>query len=436
MQDADQAREWSARWPALIGFLAVLILFGGVWGWAVGTEIAGAVIANGTVKVESDRQVVQHPDGGVVGEILAQDGDLVKAGDILIRFDDTFLRSELEIIERQLLEIFARRSRLEAERDEQDMLKLSPPPDYAHLDAGWVENQLNGQVNLFTARLASLSQGRAQLAEQIGQIESQIEGLSAQLDALNEERDLVEAELVDQMTLFEKQLVSATRVNELKKERARLLGQIGKLKASSSEARTQISSVRIEMLKLMDQRREDAIGRLRDLRYSEIELAERQLSLREQLGRMDVRAPADGIIYGSLVRTDKSVVRAAEPMMYIVPSGRPVQISAKVDPVHIDQVHAGQVASLRFSTFNQRNTPEISGYVLRVSPDTILDEPTGTTFYEAIVLPDDLAVAELVDLEIIPGMPVEVFLKTDKRTPLSYLVKPLTDYFRRAFRES
>ncbi|UWQ05756.1 HlyD family type I secretion periplasmic adaptor subunit [Aliiroseovarius crassostreae] len=436
MPPPDQTHKWSATWPTVIGMLAVLTLFGGMGSWAVGTQIAGAVVTTGTVQVVTDRQVVQHPDGGVVGQILAQDGDVVQTGDVLLRFDDTFLRSELEIVDRQLLEIFARRTRLEAERDGQEVLDLQPPDGFAHLDPDWIASQLDGQTNLFTARLTSLRQETDQLNEQIGQIDIQISGLTAQLAALNEELELVNAELVDQTALLAKQLVSVKRVNELKKSRARLGGEIGQLEAQSGEAQAQISTIRIEILKLGNQRREAAIGRLRDLRYSEIELVERQLSLRERLSRMEVRAPADGVIFGSSVRTEKAVIRPADPMMFIVPRDRPVHVSARVDPVHIDEVHSGQVASLHFSSFDQRKTPEISGTVQRISPDTMLDEHSGLTYYEAIVTPDDMSAPGLDKLEILPGMPVEVFLKTEDRTPLSYLLKPLTDYFRRAFRES
>lgn len=428
-------KTWSARLPAAVGFLAIAVLAGGVGVWAVGTEIAGAVVALGTVKVESDRQVVQHADGGVVGAIFARDGDRVAAGDVLIRFDDTFLRSELEIIDRQLLEIQARQSRLEAERDGREALSIPVPERFGHLDTGWVQNQIGGQVTLFLARLSALVQQTEQIGEQQLQVERQVEGLQAQLDAMHTELGLVEADLADQSSLYDKGLVPAARVSALHRSQAEARGEIGRLVAAIGEAGARIAALDIEKLQLANERREAAITQLRDLRYGEIELAERRLVVLERLARLDVRAPVGGTVFGSTVVAENSVVRQADPMMYIVPSDGPVQVSARVDPLHIDQVYPGQPASLRFTTFDQRTTPVFAGTVLRLSADTVRDQQSGVSFYEAVVELSNPTDPELSTLAILPGMPVEVFLRTADRTPMSYLVKPFTDYFSRAMRE-
>jgi len=427
--------RWSAKLPLAIGFTAVALLLGGLGAWSVGTRIAGAVVAPGTVELESDRQVVQHPDGGVVGEILVRDGDTVAAGDVLVRLDGTFMRSELAIIERQLAEIFARRARLEAERDEAPAPDFADTPSFALVSQDTLQAQIDGQRNLFDARRTSLAQEQRQIAEQQVQIDRQIEGTEAQLTALQRQLELISAELADVQSLFDRGLVQRARLLELQREEARLQGEIGNLTSRAAEAEVRISALAIESLKLTDRRREEAISRLRDIGYTEIELEERRISLTERIARLDVRAPVSGVVFDSRVAARQSVVQPAEPMMFLVPGDQPLQVSARIDPIDVDQVFTGQDVALMFTTFNRRTIPEVPGHVVRVSADAETDEVTGQSFYQAILAPDEVALAALSDLKILPGMPVEAFLKTEDRTPLSYLTQPLTVYFQRAFRE-
>ncbi len=425
----------SARMPLVIGFTSVALMLGGLGTWSVATKIAGAVHAPGTVRVESDRQVVEHPDGGVVGEIRARDGDQVAAGDVLLRLDSAFLISELSIVEGQLAELFARRARLAAERDGAEAPNFHDPPALSEASRAALDEQIAGQRNLFDARLASLAQERRQLAEQQTQVRRQIEGVEAQLAALERQRILIADELADVRALFERGLIQSGRLLTLEREEARLAGEIGGLTARSAEAEARIAAIDIESLKLVDRRREEAIARLRDLRFTQIELEERRLSLIERIARLDVRAPVSGVIFDSRVSALKSVVRAAEPMMYVVPGDQPLEIAARIDPIDIDQVFPGQHVALMLTTFNRGTTPEVPGRVLRVSADAELDETTGVSFYQAVLRPDPDALAALRDVTLLPGMPVEAFLKTEDRSPLSYLLQPLTIYLNRAFRE-
>lgn len=422
--------------PLAVGFTAVGLLVGGLGAWSVGTEIAGAVVASGTVQVESDRQVIQHPDGGVVGEILARDGDTVASGAILVRLDGTFLRSELRLVEQQLAEIFARKARLEAEQEGLEEPDFGGPPEFTEIGDEDVADQIHGQKRLFFARRASIEQERRQLAEQQAQIERQIEGTEAQLTAQRRQLEIADQEQADVQGLFDRGLVQAQRLLALKREQAGLEGEVGRLTSAIAEARNRIAGLEIESLRLTDTRREEAITRLRDLRYNEIELERRRLDLLERLARLDIRAPVDGVVFGSKVAAVRSVVQAAEPLMYLVPGDQPLQVTARIDPIDIDDVYPGQEANLSFPTFNMRTTPSITGTVLRVSPDATRDETTGRTFYEAVVLPDEASLAEVPGLALLPGMPVETYLRTQDRTPLSYLTQPLTVYFNRAFRES
>jgi HlyD family type I secretion membrane fusion protein len=420
--------------PITIGFLAILVLLGGLGVWSVGTEIAGAVVATGIVQVESEKQVVQHPDGGVISEILARDGDNVAAGDVLVRLDGTFQQSELAVVERQLSEIFSRRARLIAERDGAEP-DFSGVPKFMLIEMETIREQIAGQRNLFVARTKSLGLEIQQLGEQQTQIEIQIEGAEAQLSAQNTQLNLIEKELTGVQSLFDRGLVQATRLWELQRAKARIQGDIGGLISNVAEARARISALEIERLRLTDTRREKAISRLRDIQYSEIELQERRISLTERLVRLDVRAHVAGTVFGSRVFAVRGVIQPAEPMMYIVPGDQPLQVSARISPTDVDQVYVGQVVSLMFTTFNRRTTPEIPGLVSRVSADAETNEATGATYYEAVLRPDKSALYDLEGIALLPGMPVEAFLKTENRTPISYLTQPLTVYFNRAFRE-
>ena len=436
MNAEPTGRQWKSTKQLVIGFIALIALVFGLGGWAAMANIAGAIVASGQIEVEANRQVVQHPEGGVVGEILADDGDIVDAGDVLVRFDDTLLRSELSIIEGQLFELIARRGRLEAERDgfegiafPEEIELLSPESE---ID---IQNLKAGQLRLFAARRTSLAKEAEQLGERKVQIERQIEGSEAQLEALKVQNELLTQELDDQTGLLEKGLAQASRVLALQREEARLRGQVGELAAAVAESRGRIAETEIEILKLQSSLREEAITTLRDLEYNEIELKQRRLSTLETLSRMEVRAPASGIVYGTTIYALRSVVRPAEPLMYIVPKDSPFVINSRIEPIHIDQVHQGQEAKLVFSTFNARTTPELDGYVTKVSADVFTDEVTGQVYYSAEILPKEGELEKLNGLELLPGMPVESFIRTSDRTPLAYLTKPLMDYFNRAFRE-
>jgi HlyD family type I secretion membrane fusion protein len=434
---APQPRaQWSARKPFWVGMLAVSALVGVLGIWGTLATISGAVIASGMIQVESFRQIVQHPQGGVVGEINVKEGDVVTAGQILMRFDDRLLQSELSTVEGQLNEILARRARLEAERDGATILTFSPIlMDMAKTDET-VRKLMEGQNRLFEARSDSLRQQVEQLDERKEQIRLQIKGVQAQLKSAQRQVELIGQELVDQQSLLAKGLAQASRVLSLEREEARLTGTIGELESSAARGAAQIIETDIQILQLNSRKREEAITTLRDLNYSEIEMGERRLSMHETLSRMDVRAPMSGVVHGLTVHALRSVVRPADPILYVVPSDSPLVITSRIDAIHVDSVYIGQPASLRFSTFDQRSTPEIFGKVAKISADVFQDEATRSSYYALEILPNDGEMERLGGVELLPGMPVEAFLKTADRSPLSYLTKPFTDYFNRAFRES
>ncbi|WP_212523772.1 HlyD family type I secretion periplasmic adaptor subunit [Actibacterium sp. MT2.3-13A] len=426
----------SSRGPLTLGMLALVMLLGGFGGWAVMTRIAGAIIAPGQVEVDQNRQVVQHPDGGVVERIAVDEGDFVQAGDLLIQLDAEQLRSELAIVEGHLFELIARRDRLQAERDDDAGVQFDPWLTELSGTRPEVADLMEGQARLFAARADSLAREAEQLAKRRGQIANQVEGIKAQQEALAGQLALIAEELDSQQQLLDKGLAQASRVLALQREETRLRGDLGKLTAAEAEAEGRITEIEIEILKLGTARREEAITQIRDLQSKELELAERRQALLAQLSRLEIRAPVSGVVYGLSVFAPRAVIRAADPVMFLVPQDRPLVIAVRIDPIHVDEVFVGQPVTLRFAAFDSRTTPEIFGQLVRVSPDAFFDDRSQQTFYRGEVVLNPGELEKLGDLKIIPGMPVETFLRTDERTPLAYLIKPLADYFNKAFRES
>jgi len=433
----ETSRRWSASAPVLFGLFGLIFLFGGFAYWATTSNIAGAIIATGQIEVDQNRQIVQHPDGGVVDEILISEGDVVAAGDVLMRLDARQLRSRLAIVEGQLFELMARRGRLEAERDGADEIVFDPLVTTEAASRPDVQELVDGQRSLFFARAESVAKEVEQLAKRSDQIGSQIAGIEAQQASLAVQLDLIGEELEDQTTLLERGLAQASRVLGLQRQTAQLQGQLGELAASKAQAEGRITEIELETIKLRTQRREEAITRLRDLRYRELEFAEQRAALVEDIAAMDIRAPVSGVIYGLQVQTPRFVIRPADPILFLIPQDRPLVIAAQIEPIHIDQVLVGQSVNLRLTALDQRTTPELVGQVMLISADAFEDERRGLTYYRAEIALSPGEIEKPADGQtLIPGMPVESFIRTADRTPLGYLIKPVMDYFNRAFREN
>ncbi|MEM7177508.1 MAG: HlyD family type I secretion periplasmic adaptor subunit [Pseudomonadota bacterium] len=431
----QQDDGWSARGYIRFGMVCVILLGGGLGGWAATAKLAGAVIAQGHLRVEDQRQVVQHLDGGVVAKINVRNGDVVAGGQVLIRLDDAALLSELNVLESQLFEIMARRARLLAEQADRDEIHF---PDEllnrAKKDED-IQDLVDGQKGLFHARLKTLKTELDVMKERESQIEEQIEGSVAEMKSLTRQSDLIDQELVSMRTLQEKGLAQVSRVLSLEREAARLLGEHGQMAAQNAQLKGQISELKIEQIRMLDSRREEAITQERELGFRELELIEQRFALVEKLDRLDIRAPRPGVVHDMTVFALQSVVRPAEPLLYIVPSDTDLLVDARVDPLHRDEVHPNQDVVLRFSAFNSRTTPEVFGKVKFISNDSLLDEATGMNYFSAEVELNPGEISKLPENEMIAGLPVEVYIQTGERTTLNYLMRPMTDYFSRALRE-
>jgi HlyD family secretion protein len=426
----------SIRHPVLLGLAATLVLVAGFGLWATMARISGAIVAPGQIEVEADRQIVQHPDGGVVEAILVSEGAQVAAGDPVLRLDGAALRSDLAIVEAQLLDLAGRAARLTAERDGVETLEFDADllAEAATLAEGAA--QLDGQRRLFEARQATLEEQQALWRQRIGQIVEQSNALAAQGTALATQLTLIEKELAAQRGLFDKGLAQAGTVLALQREAARLEGLLGALAAETARTRGQVTETEIELSGLATQRREAATEELRQIEPMILELTERRRALAERIDRLEIRAPVSGIVLGLQITTPRAVLRPAEPVLFIIPQDRPLVILARIAPIQVDEVAVGQAAELVFPAFSARDMPHLRGRVTLVSADALADHETGATYYTARLQLDPGEAARLGDRALLPGMPVEVFLQTGQRSPLAYLVKPFSDYFARAFRES
>jgi HlyD family secretion protein len=435
-KDGSDVRRSSAMLPISVGFATIFLMLGGFSVWAMRAEIDGAVVASGRIVVDRNRQAVQHPAGGVVDEILVQEGDTVHKDELLVRLDPKVTQSELRIVEGQLFELMARRARLEAERSDLEAITF----DQALLDQALVDPNVEvlveGQRRLFAARLESLQEQISQLRNQKLQLGNQIGGIDAQKAALELQIELIGSETDMQKTLLEKGLAQISRVLTLQREAARLSGSMGEMTARRAQAMEQVAELNIQELQLYTQRREEANSVLRDLQFNEMEQAERRATLKTQLERMDIRAPVSGVLYDLRLFGPQSVVRPADPLMYIVPQDRPLLIEAQVQPMNVNEIYVGQDVILRFVAFDMRETPDLIGVVLRVSPDAFTDPQSGRSYYRAEIELPKTEVSKLSAGQVlIPGMPVDAFIKTGTHTPMTYLTEPLTRYFDSAMRD-
>ena len=424
----------SIRRHILAGSILVSVLLIGLGGWASTAQISGALIAQGSIVVDSNVKKVQHPTGGVVGELFAHDGDHVKAGDVLIRLDETVTRANLAIVNKGLIELYARKARLAAERDGADTMAV-PPELAGRLNEPDVKEELGSERKLFELRHQDRLGQKQQLKERITQLQEQISGLAAQQAAKDKGIALTEQELQGVRDLWQKNLVQLNRLTSLQRDEARLDGERGQIIAQAAEVKGKIAEIQLQIIQVDQDLSSDVAKELRETDSKIGEYVERQVTAEDQLKRTDIRAPQDGTVFQSTANTVGGVIAAGDPIMLIVPESDKLTVEVKVDPKDIDQVQFGQTVVLRFSSFNVRTTPEINGTVSRIAADTSTDQRTGQTYYLVrIAMPAD-QIKRLGDVKLTPGMPVEAFVETGERTMISYLIKPLHDQLMRAFRE-
>jgi len=424
----------SIRRHSLMGLAIVIVLAGGVGGWAGTMTLSGALIAQGSVVVDSNVKKVQHPTGGIVGELRVRDGDHVKQGDIVVRLDDTVTRANLAIVTKGLDELHARKARLEGERDGASQVKF-PPDLVARASDPEIASILDGERKLFELRSNARTGQKAQLRQRIEQLNEEVRGLKAQHISKLKETKLIEREKDGVYDLWKQKLVPLTKLTELERASARLEGEAAQLVAQTAQVAGKISETELQIIQIDRDLSSEVAKETREIDGKIGEFVERKITAEDQLKRIDIRAPQNGMVFQSNVHTVGGVITAGDAMMLIVPDADNLTVEAKVNPQDIDQVRIGHIALLRLSAFNQRTTPEILGTVTRISADATTDQRTGLTYYTIrIAMPPD-EVAKLGEVKLVPGMPVEAFVQTGDRTMISYFVKPLHDQLMRMFRE-
>ena len=474
----DNAAAYLA--PMRLGIFVCTAVMLGFGGWATFASISGAVVASGTVSVEGRVQAVQHFDGGIISEIHVRDGDVVEQGSLLLQLDSVALEADLAVTESRLVEALTRRARLQAERD-----RLASPPWPADLDAleadrqrrklplpvadtvvakttgerksdrntrqilqakfpsstggglpnGEVLRVYEAEVRLFLARKATRTAQVRRLRKSVGQAREQIAGLRAQRKSRRRQLELIKRELSGAKKLHKDGLVPLTRLLALERQSSEIEGSIAGLTAEIAATRQRIGQFDVDILKVEKDWQEMVLVDLRAANLEIRELNGRRTSLTDKLTRVALRAPVGGTVNNLSVNTVGGVIKAAQSVLEIVPEGQPLVVDAFVSPAQIDRLYEGQPARVRLSAFNANTTPELTGTLVHLSADLVTDEATQTQSYLVRVRIPATEIARLDNKTLVPGMPAELYLETKSRSPLSYLLKPLSDQVSRAGRE-
>ena len=421
------------RWPALLGTAGSVVMFALLLLWANYTQINGAVIASGQAVVRGNPKVVQSLDGGVVAAIRVRDGDLVAQGDLLLSLDRTLLDINRDIYRNRLSEIVVRRDRLEAEHRGLDRIERSDPPrQLGGLD---LDGQYAGQMEILQTRRALLEGKKEQLKERIEQFKNQTDGVEGQAASKRDQLTYIRQELENAQKLNSQGLAREADVLALQRAESSLLGEIVAHQSELARILNSIRDTQLEILQSEGQFKEEVVTELRETTTRYEELLLEIVTIEKQLERIDIVAPAEGIVHESQVDTVGGVVAPESVIMQIVPVSKGVEFEVQVDPKSIDQIYVGQVAKVQFPAFDMKTAPILYGELVKISPNTVQDEVTGQVFYRATVVLPAEELRSLGPVHLVPGMPVEAFMQTGERSVLDYLTKPLADQLSRAFRE-
>ncbi len=423
----------SLRRHSIVGLIAIFGLFGGLCFWAANTDIAGAVIAGGTLQVESYAKQIQHPDGGTVKEILVHNDDAVTEGQVLLKLDDVAIRASLGVVTAQLNEALVQEARLVAEIGGKTVFTVPPALDAKDPD---VEALATTQQQILTSAMADKDGRIGQLSEQISQLNAQIDGLAMQQDAAEKQLKIIQDRMVNMDALFAQHLAQAADVSNLHLQEASAEGEKGRLIAAIAQTKATISEKKLAIEQIGNDFMSQTLDDLQKTRQTIAEATQQKLAGQDRLTRTVIRSPQAGIVHESIVHTVGGVVSPGQTLMQIVPQSDTLLVGIRIDPNDIDAIHQDQKVNLRFTSLDHRRTPEAWGKVESVSPDLVTEQQTGRRYYTANVRIDADELAKLdKSIKLLPGMPVEAFVTTGDRSVLSYLLHPLTEEMQLAFRE-
>ena len=434
MSEAVHRSTGNAKPYILFGLAIVLSMFGGLGAWAAMAELSGAVIGSGVIAVSNKRQTVQHLEGGIVADLLVRDNQVVEAGQLLVRLDDTRARASLRIIEGRLDLLYAQAARLRAEREGAPAMDI-PIALIERLSDATVTDIVEGQIELFKTRRSALNGETEILTQRTTQLNEQTQGIEAQQAAKVRQIELITEELGGLQRLFRQGYAPRTRILELEREAERLRGEAGEHIAEIARINTQIGETELQIIQLHRAREEQATEQLRETQAQVFDLEQRRVAALDEMRRLEIHAPKAGSVVGLSVHTVGGVISPGQPVMDIVPQEDELIVEAQIAPQDVDKIASGSVAVVRLSAFDLRTTPELNGTVLSMSADRLIDETTGMPYYLVRVRIPEIELARLDGLSLLPGMPAEVFINTGQRSALSYLVKPLTDSLAHVFRE-
>jgi HlyD family secretion protein/epimerase transport system membrane fusion protein len=425
----------NSRAVILLGLLVILVMFGGLGTWAATAPLDSAIIAPGTVIVESNRKSIQHLEGGIVADILVDEGDVVQAGDVLLRLDATKAAANESLYRKTLHETLALEARLVAEQTGAESIAF-PDELIQNADQPEVAELIGNQREQFLERRRSLEGQIAILEQRIQQFRQEITGLRAQHDSQVQQLEIYNEELVGLRELFEKGYYPRTRILAMEREVAALEGTIGSTIAQIARAEKGIGETELQIIQTRQKFREEVVSKLRETRNEKGQIREKLVVAEDTLSRVDIRSPLAGSVQNIQVHTEGGVVRPGDTLMEIVPLDDRLVIEAKVSPTDIDSVHVGQEAEVRLTALSMRSTPIILGRVTTVSSDRIISEKDNVAYFRIQVVVPDEELARLSDDQTLSaGMPADVVVKIGERTMLDYIVKPMTDYFAKAFTE-
>ena len=418
-----------------VGMLALIFGLGGFVLWSVSLKIDGAVVASGQISVEAKQQAVQHPDGGIVKHIYVREGAFVEIGEPLLLLDGASLHTQQTVLKRKRVEARARIERLFSEISGSDELNYSPKLIEMGTGIEGFEEILTNEKMLFDARKTIIDQTKTQSQIRQTRTENVISGLQRQLVATKKQLKLTQKDLDAQERLQAQEFASKTQLRVLYREAAKHESELGQLEASIAESRNTIADHEIEWLRQKTKFQEDAQSELQELQVKQAELIENIDLNSIKLNRLVLRAPMSGRVLGLSANTIGGVIQAGTEIANIVPSSMPLVVNVRIDPLQIDRVSIGQEVRIRFPSFNAVTTPEVYGKIKNISADVISDPNSGASFFTAEITLDEQAKLDLAELELVQGMLVDAFIRTDERTPASFLLKPIFEYWMYSMRE-
>jgi epimerase transport system membrane fusion protein len=403
------------------GFFIVFVTFGLFGGWASFAPLDGGAYAPGVVTVQTYRKTVQHLEGGIVKDVLVHDGDIVKKGDPIIVLDDAQLRSEYDMTRNQLIAAKAMEARLLAERDNQPMIAfahMTDPDSQRGIEARY------GETQVFNARRSSRLGQVSVLQERIGQLNQQIKGTDAMIGTKNNLEQSYSGEIGELNELLAQGFVDKQRMLEQARKLDMLKSEVADHRSTNIKTTLQINETQLQILQINKDFNADVTKQLAETQTKAYDLQEKASALEDRLSRVVIRAPDDGMVIGMTVHTIGGVVRAATPLLDIVPSISDLVVEAQVSPNDIDRIAIGKLADIRFSAFNSATTPVIEGRVTSVSGDRLVNEKTGAPYYLARVNVTQAGAQKLGDRKLLAGMSADVLINTGERTMLQYLMQP------------